>query len=447
MSRGVRKLKTIIERSVKKLAATQAFRDWFKGVKATDGDIVVINNSFIYRKPLIKTSKNRQYLCLKVENGRVDLKNTFVGGFGDFDSDFKLFSAKSGNLPQLESLDEALKRELKKLGQLVFVLIGELQDVPHEVDINHKIVKKLKFDPSTKSGASLQDIGSGQKAVIVNQLTDPQGAWDAINSELRKAIGNDLVGLQTAFASAFEKLQAQARLRLVLPKQSTQRTGNSFLARLQQSVSEQFQLYQDAIKKYNKRSNDRDRYLREAMRIAYNFAEDAIKVLVLVVSICDLKGVLLWCTVKEHFDVAEAFRNLPWTKSHKKPSLEHYREIIAGARNRAFHNLLAFDRTIEADLEGIDIKARRLTLVPPYGRRKSAVPLDYEDREMVEILSELTRAPEVAVPIDFWEKNAVVIETFAKLLRCTEDALWLLSECARTGYDNHNRVRSGIRRP
>lgn len=95
------------------------------------------------------------------------------------------------------------------------------------------------------------------------------------------------------------------------------------------------------------------------MRVAYNFSDDAIKVLELLVSVADLKAVLLWCTIKEHFDVAEAFRNLPWTKSRKKASLDRYREIIGGVRNRAFHNLLALDRTVEANLEGIQIAAKR----------------------------------------------------------------------------------------
>ncbi|MBX6765467.1 MAG: hypothetical protein IRY88_17640 [Rubrobacteraceae bacterium] len=108
--------------------------------------------------------------------------------------------------------------------------------------------------------------------------------------------------------------------------------------------------------------------------------------------------------------------------------MEEYRKIIGGARNRAFHNLLAFDRTIEADLKGLDVKARRLTLLPAHGSRKKTVPLDYEDREMVEILAELTRAPEAAVPFNFWQKNAVVMESLEKLLERTGEALWALNK-------------------
>lgn len=433
MKRGTQQVTKMIKEGLKQITATPAFAQWFTGAKATDGDVVLINNSFIYRKPLITTSKNDQYLCLRVKEGQPDTKNVFVGRPGDLNSDFKLFSAKSANLPTLESLDNALQNEMGRLGRLVFVLIGELQDAPAAVPVNHRVVKELRFDASAGSQTCLQDAGDGKKTIVINQLTDPEFAWNTVKPKLGQEVGDDLSSLEAAFGVAFERLQDEARLRLVLPSKTTSKTGASLIARLRESISEQRKLYEAALRKWKSGGATADAHLREVMRIAYNFADDAIKVLQLLVSVADLKAVLFWCTVKEHFDIAEAFRNLPWTKSHKKPSLERYREIIAGARNRAFHNLLAFDRTIEADLQGVDVKARRLTLLPAHGRRKTIVPFDYEDREMVEILTELTRAPEVAVPFDFWKKNAVVMESFEKLLKSTEDALWALNSAQGSG--------------
>lgn len=427
MTVRIQQFRKLVQESVTELIRTQAFSGWLKDAKAVDGDVVVINNSFIYRKPLIKTPKNQQYLCLKVKGKHPDPRYIFVSRPGDLNSDLKLFSQKSANLPQLETLDGALETEMKRLGGLVFVLIGKLQQLPAEVPINHDLVKKVRFDPSVGGQAILEDAGDGKRAIVVNQLTDPESAWNAVRPMLEQEAGEDLPSLEPAFGGAFEKLQDEARLRLVLPSRTTSKTTASFIRRLRESVSEQRGLYEAALQEWRAGGGGPDGHLREAMRIAYNFADDAIKVLQLLVSVADLKGVLLWCTIKEHFDVAEAFRNLPWTKSHKKPSLERYREIVGGARNRAFHNLLAFDRTIEADLEGVDVKARRLTLLRPYRRRKTTVPFDYEDREMVEILTELTRAPEVAVPFDFWTKNVAVMESFEKLLTGTEDALWALN--------------------
>ncbi len=418
-------LNKIIIRGVRSLVNTSAFSKWFKEQGANDGDIAVINNSFIYRKPLIKTRKNPQYLCLRVKDKNVVPSSVLVGSLPEgMNSAFKVFSAKSGNLPSVEPLNDALQREINQLGKLVFILIGKLESAPAAVSIRHSYTKQLRFDSSMKSRAMLENAHDGARAIVVNELKDPESAWNFIRPQLEQEIGPDLSKIKSAFAEAFEKLRDEARWRLVLPSQSASRTDMTLINRMQESVLEQYRLYKSALEQCVKSDPMADRHLREAMRIAYNFADDAIKVLKLLVSIADLKGVLLWCTIKEQYDIAEAFNNLPWTENHRKPSLKSYRDIISGARNHAFHNLLAFERTIEADLSGVQLNARRLTILPPYSRHKSAVPLDYQDREMVDVLAELTRAPEVPVSLDFWRKNAVVMEAFAKLLKSMEDALW-----------------------
>jgi len=426
MNKKLDEIKRVIISKVRYLTDTSAFSEWFKRESLEEGDIVVFNNSFVYRDK-IKTSKNKQYLCVKVKNGMVDTNDIYVYNSSDQNSDFKSYSAKSGKLPPLESLTEALERELNKLGRLIFVLIGKLQDVPSSVPVNHRLIKELKFNPFEQRTSVVKDSENDKIVVIVNQLTDPEAAWDIITDELQNEIGENLSSLENAFGKAFEKLQEDAKLELVLPKPGEPMIDSSFISRLRESVSEQSKLYKDALQLYSRGDSSTDSYLRDVMRIAYNFADDAIKVLQLLISVADLKGILLWCTIKEHFEIAEAFRNLPWTKSSKKPSLEKYKVIISGARNRAFHNLLAFDRTIEADLSDVSVYARRLTILPPHGRRSNIASFDYEDREMVEILTSLTRAPEVAVPLDFWKRNVRVMEAFEKLLESTEEALWMLN--------------------
>ena len=428
MNPGQIKLKRMITVGIRSLVSSSEFTRWFDSQRAEDGDVIVINNSFIYRKPLIKPTKNPQYLCLKVKGSKPDPATFFVAQPGSFDSDYKLFKAKSPILPELVPLDKALETEITKLGQLVFVLIGKVQDIPAVVRMNHSYVQELKFDPIAKGPTLVEEYSGGGRIFVVTQLAAPESQWNAIKLKLEQQnFDGDLSSLEKAFADAFEKLRDVARLRLLLPSTITMRTNNSFIGRLIESVSDQRKLYEIALQQYAN-GDGGNGHLREVMRIAYNFADDAIRLLKLLVSVCDLKGVLLWCTIKEHFDLAEAFRNLPWKKSNKKPSLSLYREIISGARNQAFHSLLSFDRTIEADLAGVNVKARRLTLLPPYSRRKSVVPFDFEDREMVEVLSELTRVPETAVPVEFWEKNAEVMRSFELLLQKTEDALWELNK-------------------
>lgn len=418
----------VITYSVEGVLATEAFKKWLQDQSAQDGDLIILNNSFIYRKPVMKTSKNEQYLCLTVKGGQPSKADLSVVKPGDLNSDFKLLSSKSQNLPDRIPLKEAVQQEVHRIGSLVFVLVGELRDTACEVALNCGSVKLLKYDPTAQK-VHAQDAADGTKVVVVNQLTDPEAAWKTVKEAVQGQAGHGLASLETAFADAFEKLQEEARKHLILPTPGVTKpkTPVTLLSQFRASAKQQRELYSKALTEYSKGGHGADAHLRDAMRVAYNFSDDAIKVLELLVSVADLKAVLLWCTIKEHFDVAEAFRNLPWTKSRKKPSLERYREIISGVRNRAFHNLLAFDRTVEANLEGIQVGAKRLTLFPPYARRKSHVHFEYEDREMVQVLSELTRAPEATVPLEFWEKNQVVMDRFERLLDATEKALWIIN--------------------
>jgi hypothetical protein len=267
----------------------------------------------------------------------------------------------------------------------------------------------------------------GKTIIVINQLTDPGATWNIIKPKLEIIPNINLDALEKAYAQSFEKMQNEARLIMNLPQPASIRKSNSFIEQLENSVIGQKKFYELALGKCTSGQDPNEINLREIMRISYNFADDAIKLIQLLVSLSDLKAIVLWLTLKSHFDLAESIRNLPWTKSDKKASPDYYVEKIKGARNHAFHNLLLFDRTIEADLSGVQVHAKKLTILPPYSQRKNNVPLDYEDREIVEILSEITRATETVVTLDFWIKNLAVLESFERLLSSTKEALWLLN--------------------
>ena len=418
-------IEKLIASSVGKLAKRSEFTEWLGNQTPADEDLVVINNSFIFRdKTSIKTRKNSQFLCLRVAGGKLGAA-PLVADSGDFNLDFKLLVAKSKNLPKTELLGPRVTSELKGLGQLVFVLIGEIKDQSRSRELGHSYAVELRFDPGA-AGSSVQEF-DGNRRLIVNQLLDPETAWNEIEAQVKDEVKEGLEALSESFAIAFEKLREETTSKLQLPKPGTAASKASFVSKLREALAEQRKLYDQALAKYQEEGRN-PVHLNEVLRIAYNFADDALKVLKLLVSIADLKAIALWCTIDEHFALATAFRNLPWGKTSKKPSLSKYHDVISGARNRAFHNLLAFDRTIESDLAGVAINARSLTLLPAYGRRKGTVPFDYEDRELVEVLSELTLAPETTVSLDFWKRNADVMSCFENLIVRTEEALGLLNK-------------------
>jgi hypothetical protein len=417
----------LVKRGMTAITKTKPFSEWLSAEDAKGEGLVGINNSFIYRD-LVPTSKNEQYPCLRLKDGKIVDGSILIAKPSSFNTDFKLYTAGSKNMPQTQSLEAALQSEIKRLGQLVLVLIGQIEDVPCEVSIDHSYARTLRFDHASNELAAVTAPAEGGKCVVVNELIDPDAAWRKIEATIEGELGAKVESFRSAFAVAFEKLQREAESALRLPSAQDRKSGSSFLGRVRASVGDQRNLYQLALRKTLRVRTTRGSSFNEVLRIAYNFADDAIRVLTLLVSVCDLKGVILWCTLHQHFELAEAFRALPWTKIRGKPSLRQYQEVINGARNRAFHNLLAFDRTLKSDLTGLSIKARSLTLLPTYGRRKGHVSFDYEDRELVEVLSELTLAPETAVSMEFWNRNAQVMGRFEDLVGATEDALWALNE-------------------
>ena len=419
------KIKTLIENNIEELTKTKEFVDELSAHPVHDGDLILINNSFILRKPLIKTKKNSQFLLLKVKGNKPDTSEVYVSTPSDFDQDFKIVNSKQAEKLSILNIELAIEQEVQRLGQLIFFLIGDIVDCSYSTKIQNHQISELKFDPCA---GKPEVIGvDGKNIIVINQLTDPVLAWNIIKPELEKIPNINLDDLEKMYAQSFEKIQNEARLIMNLPPPASPQKSNSFVEQLRESVTEQMKLYKSALEKCISGQDPNEINLREIMRISYNFADDAIKIMQLLVSLSDLKAVVLWSTLKSHFDLAESIRNLPWSKSDKKASPDYYVEKIKGARNHAFHHLLLFDRTIEADLSDVQVKAKKLTILPPYSQRKNNVPLDYEDREIVEILSEITRATETVVTLDFWIKNLAVLESFERLLRSTNEVLWLLN--------------------
>jgi len=223
-------------------------------------------------------------------------------------------------------------------------------------------------------------------------------------------------------------LNESARLKIILPTSHCVRPENSFLINIIETVREQNNQYKMCLDKYLDKPGENGSAFTDVLRIAYNFSVDVTKVLKLLISISDLKPIVLWCTIFEQFYSEQKLRELPGMDSDQKGLLPKYVSLISDARNQAFHNLFTFDRTLEADLEGINIKAKKITFLPLHNKKTNV--LDYEDREMVELLSELTRAKQIDVPEQFWEKNYFFMQSLEEYLVSIEKTLWLLFQAS-----------------
>ena len=166
--------------------------------------------------------------------------------------------------------------------------------------------------------------------------------------------------------------------------------------------------------------------MNDILRIAYNFSSDATGFLRLIVSLCDLKPVVLWGTIAEHHALSEAFNELPWSRSKLKPSLGNYQRTIADARNSAFHNLFPFRKSLSVSLPEAALGTPELRIFSEHTRR-SENQLTYRDKELVDVLLEFTRARERRVSLTFWRQNLAVMDAAISLFQRTNEFLKMLA--------------------
>lgn len=199
----------------------------------------------------------------------------------------------------------------------------------------------------------------------------------------------------------------------------------SILADVVRRIDEQVKSYKRVLGIHLRKPQDSEA-LNELLRIAYNFADGAKALLALVVGISDLKPLLFWLTINGQSDLADRFSELPFALVGKaKPSLDRYRTVISAARNRAFHDLFAFGRPFRVQLSGEAFRAPELRLFREF--RRGTPALEFEDRELVELLEGFTRTPESPVPVGFWDKNLAVMESVATLALAVQNALILIA--------------------
>jgi hypothetical protein len=179
MVNPISQIEDVIRKNVAKLLEEESIKDKIEEEgNASSRDLLFLNNSFVYRDS-VDTTKHPEYLCLQWnEELKLDVGSLRTGFPAGFNSDVKKFSHESNNKPKTRLLGQAVKEHVKNLGQLVYVLIGRIDDtITCEEKINHKSFDRLRFDPAAEKLASIEN-----RVIIVNTLWDPQAAWDACSA-------------------------------------------------------------------------------------------------------------------------------------------------------------------------------------------------------------------------------------------------------------------------
>jgi hypothetical protein len=396
------------------------FAKWLKAEEIGEG-LILLNNSFIFRQKL-KTTKSEFYLGIPARTAsQLGVSHVVVVRGVAFNTDFKFVDLRGMKKLQIDEIQTAIGKELCRLGRIVMVLIGEVLDnVITREPIGHSLYSEIELNPAGSSPLTIDG-----KAIRVNSVSDEEMIW----SQLETAHGAELPkDLAEPLAAALDNIRKRHYAVLRLPGESpaSRPLLDSFVDALRQNTAQ----YKKAWNKCKGEGNVDPGEFNDVLRIAYNFATDAILVIRLLVSICDLKPIVRWCTVDEWFRLAENFRNLPWTKMKDKPSLDAYQHTVNNARNRAFHRLLPVDNTLRVELEGKNLGKITLRLFPEYVARNAEETMDYEDRALVELLTDFTRVSEKSVSPQFWQRNIAVMEGTIELLSRTSSALKLVSSAS-----------------
>lgn len=400
----------LIEESANRLTQDSGFMTWRESHSVSAGDLVLVNNSFVFRD--VKTTKSESYLAFRAEEGEpVTLAPVIANGIR-MNSDFKRFSASS-SLPSINDLHTTVEAQVKRLGELVFLLIGEVDDsIVTSVGIDASGYREVVWDPTISELVHVED-----DRIVVKSTDDEEVIWQATEDHFRKGGEDPPDALRGALGVALDKLQDQAAARVCIPSAGTV-ASEGITDSILTVLGEQRKEYAQAVATIRHADESGRRATNDVLRLAYNFSSDAAGYLRLIVSVCDLKPVVLWATIAEHYALSQAFNRLPWARSNRKASLKSYQQAIADARNSAFHNLFPFRKTLHVGLSDGALGEPELRIFSEHAKKKEN-DLIYRDKELVDVLVGFTRARERRVPIAFWEKNLEVMDTTMKLFEAT----------------------------
>lgn len=410
----------LIGESVEAITDHDRFEHFIADASPDAGDFVLVNNSFVYRQG-IKTNKSSFYLAFEVQNDGTVARLPQVVQTSNFNNDFKLLSHHSNPQEQLR-LPEAVEAQRDSLGHLIFVLIGQIDDtVQQSTELNDSHFDRVVIDPTAED-----DIGIDDDSLVLRSAYDEQGIWEGLEDRIQEEDDDDLENLREKLGVALDRLQSQSYAKLQLPGSSTGHR-DAVIREINQVLEEQRQRYGRALDACDSNPEDNPSEYNEILRIAYNFSSDAVTFIRLLQSICDLKPLVSWGTLGEHFLMSEAFGNLPWVQTHRKASLKGYADTIGDARNSAFHNLFPFRKSLEVELPSEAIQDPSLRIFSEHSR-KGENELKYEDKELVKVLTQFTRARRRFVPFRFWQQNRHVMNTTVELFDATADFIDALSK-------------------
>src|SRR6266508_1695568 len=170
-------IQSAIKTSVRKIIAHDQFMQMTTEKKVEVGDLIAINNSFLYRDLI--TTKSNSYLVLK--RGKAETSySVFITKGLNMNKNFNLYSSKMPNesLPNLEPLSAIVESEIENIGHIVFALIGYIQEgVVLSEKFQHANITEIVWD-SARNDLFFID-GS---TLCINDANNEDSLWRSLTN-------------------------------------------------------------------------------------------------------------------------------------------------------------------------------------------------------------------------------------------------------------------------
>ena len=176
-------LREMIVGNINSFKQTPAMVQVIENLSDRDEKLIVLNNSSLLREK-VTTTKSPKYLCFSAKEGPITSSDCFVVTGTQQNSDFKVIDKTDNKIKSTVSLDSALEVELQQLGDLVYVLIGKIEDtVVVEAAIEDEDYSRVVLNPSISNQA---DVGDGYswfdlwmtkmtRGIELNRFSEAQG--------------------------------------------------------------------------------------------------------------------------------------------------------------------------------------------------------------------------------------------------------------------------------
>jgi hypothetical protein len=376
---------------------------------------ITINNSFLLREGK-GTRKSSFYLSLRYDQLLLDaMPDLFIATGKSQYNDFNFISdPKDINIRPLDL--SFISEQLDRFGFISYVLIGKLGPIEQ---IQYLILDKifLVLDSEFAREIALDQDGN----IRVNHIPTTKVLKEFCEANLKSALPENLDQFENSIDSIILKMEAESYRKVKIPEKLEELSStNCIVAKLRNGFEEALKNYKSSIAQW--KSAKRQESYNDMLRIAYNFADEIETFNNILKKICDLKPLINLMTFAHQISLSNTFNGIKLSSTSKKASLNGYRDLISQARNATFHHLVPIDTRVEVDFGDYVLQPTRLVLFDEFGS-KSNKGLNYEDKELCELLQSFSHSRERSYEITFWDENISIMEAAIALITQFEKAL------------------------